>query len=589
MNFQELLNEIFKALGCTQTELSSKSSLSKPVISRYLSGEREPAVESKQLEDLCRGLSEIANAKKLDSITLSNDTVIALHASDISDIFTKALILKDTMYQDFISNFDLLITTFNINMKKLAATSNFDVSYLYRVRSGERHPSNLENFCKLVAEYFLNNHNSENDHKVLASLIGCSAKDLSDADSFVEHFCAFMLSTRDANDNDISPEQLSNFLHTLDDFDLDEFMRSIHFDDVKLPSVPFYWTIPKNYYGVEQMRKGELDFFKSTIMSKSKEPVFMCSDMPMDDMAEDMDFNKKWMFAIAMSIKKGLHLNVIHNIDRPFNEMMLGLEAWIPIYMTGQVSPFHLENVSTDIYHHFNYVSGAVALTGECINGYHDHGKYYLTGNKEEVAFYQKKAKDLLSHAKPLMRIYRSNEKKNFHSFIKSSSSLIGKRHNILSAPPLYTIPDSLLIKMLERSSFTTSEQKQIVSYVNFKKKNAEKILENNDIFDEILELSEEEFNAHPVVMPLCELFTTKEIVYTYEEYRKHLMACRDYAINHKNYQVELTNEIPFRNIQIQILEDNYVLISKAKSPAIHFEIRHPKMVYALSHFVKAV
>ena len=65
----------------------------------------------------------------------------------------------------------------------------------------------------------------------------------------------------------------------------------------------------------------------------------MCSDMPMSDMAQDMDFNRKWMFAIAMSLKKGLHLNIIHNINRPFHEMMLGLESWIPIYMTGQVSP----------------------------------------------------------------------------------------------------------------------------------------------------------------------------------------------------------------------------------------------------------
>ena len=82
---------------------------------------------------------------------------------------------------------------------------------------------------------------------------------------------------------------------------------------------------------IEEMKKGELDFFKATVLSKSSDPVFMCSDMPMEDMAKDIDFGKKWMFAIAMTLKKGLHLNIIHNLDRPFNEMMLGLESWIPI------------------------------------------------------------------------------------------------------------------------------------------------------------------------------------------------------------------------------------------------------------------
>lgn len=65
----------------------------------------------------------------------------------------------------------------------------------------------------------------------------------------------------------------------------------------------------------------------ATVLSKSAESVFMCSDMPMEDMAEDVEFGKEWMFAIAMMLKKGLHLNIIHNLDRPFNEMMLGLES----------------------------------------------------------------------------------------------------------------------------------------------------------------------------------------------------------------------------------------------------------------------
>lgn len=78
----------------------------------------------------------------------------------------------------------------------------------------------------------------------------------------------------------------------------------------------------------------------------------MFSDMPMEDMAEDIDFGKKWMFAIAMCLKKGHHLNIIHNLDRPFNEMMLGLESWIPIYMTGQISPYYLKDNKNNIYNH---------------------------------------------------------------------------------------------------------------------------------------------------------------------------------------------------------------------------------------------
>ena len=112
------------------------------------------------------------------------------------------------------------------------------------------------------------------------------------------------------------------------------------------------------------------------------ESVIMYSDMPMSEMAKDPDFPKKWMFGMAMMLKKGLHLHQIHNLDRSFDEMMLGLESWIPMYMTGQISPYYLKGVQNSIFLHFLKVSGPAALTGEAISGFHSDGKYYLTKSK---------------------------------------------------------------------------------------------------------------------------------------------------------------------------------------------------------------
>ena len=65
--------------------------------------------------------------------------------------------------------------------------------------------------------------------------------------------------------------------------------------------------------------------------------------------------------------------------------------------MTGQVSPFYLTNVDTSVYCHLNYVSGTIALTGECINGYHKNGKYSLTSAKPELEYYKQKLKTYLA------------------------------------------------------------------------------------------------------------------------------------------------------------------------------------------------
>ena len=183
---------------------------------------------------------------------------------------------------------------------------------------------------------------------------------------------------------------ISTFLSKIDDFDLNEYIKAIHFDEMKVPTVPFQIPSSRTCFGLKEMMEAELDFMKATVLSKSMEPVTMYSDMPLEEMAKDPEFPKKWMFGLAMMLKKGLHLNMIHNIDRPFAEMMLGLESWIPMYMTGQISPYYLRGVQNNVFLHFLKVSDAAALSGEAISDHQADGKYYLTKSRKEISYYKK-------------------------------------------------------------------------------------------------------------------------------------------------------------------------------------------------------
>ena len=386
-----------------------------------------------------------------------------------------------------------------------------------------------------------------------------------------------------------SNNKIDTFLNNLDNFNLDTYIKAIHFNEMKVPFVPFYKSGSKNYYGIDEMKQGELDFFKATVLSKSNEPVFMCSDMPMEDMAEDVDFGKKWMFAIAMTLKRGLHLNIIHNLDRPFNEMMLGLESWIPIYMTGQVSPYYLTGVQNSVYCHFNYVSGTVALTGECIKGYHNKGKYHLTSNKTDIEYYRTKSECLLNKAKPFMDIYRVENRNDFDAFISSDASIKGNRRRILSSLPIHTISDELLLKILKRNKVNNENTKVIIDSVKKQRQTIQKILEDNILEDEIPKLSKEDFENYPPFLSLSDTFYTNDICYNYEEYLEHLNDTKKYMSNHNNYKI-LENKInTFRNINITIHSGKWVMISKNTHPAIHFVIHHPKLRDAIENFIAPV
>ena len=68
-----------------------------------------------------------------------------------------------------------------------------------------------------------------------------------------------------------------SFLEKLDDFDLNDYIRAVRFDQLKVPTVPFQLPSFKVHYGLENFRQALLDFLKSTALSRSRERVFMLS------------------------------------------------------------------------------------------------------------------------------------------------------------------------------------------------------------------------------------------------------------------------------------------------------------------------
>ena len=569
MNFKEVLNEYLKELNCSSKKLSNESGLSESVISRYRSGERTPVKNSEQLNKLTKALFNIAKDNDKNKYTFDK----------IESDFNSTLASDNFDYTTFSNNLNTLITSLSINTHEMSNYIVFDASHISRIRYGKAKPSNPVEFSNKICSYILNRYKNPDDINNLIMIIGCKKSDLSNEKIYSTLFNWLT--------SEIVPvkNQISDFLHHLDSFNLDDYIKVIKFDELKVPNIPFYKAKTKHYYGIEEMKQGELNFFKGTVLSKSKEDIFMCSDMPMEDMAKDIDFGKKWMFAIAMCLKKGHHLNIIHNLDRPFNEMMLGLESWIPIYMTGQISPYYLSNLKNNIYNHLNYVSAAAALSGECINGFHNKGMYYLTTNKNEIEYYKEKSDLLLKKAKPLMEIYRENNIKEYHLFLNKDENIECDRTRYISSLPLFTINDELLIKILKRNKLTKEEINKIIKYKNNEFKYMNSILKKNKVFDYIYVIKENEFISDTPSLLLNNLFIDKTINYTYKEYIEHLKLTNEYAKNNKNYNILTEKDKTFKNITITILKNNHVIISKNSNPTIHFVIRHPKLVAAIESF----
>lgn len=576
MKFSEKLNDYIKQLSCTGKDICNLSGISAASFSRYRNGERVPELGTKPFEDLCCALAQISAQK--GELQITADSVKKAFVSCDDFVSTDKELLR--------KNFNTLLSALNVNLTQLCQYTNYDASAVFRIRNGSRKPGDAERFASAVASFVTRTMQMPSEIAAVAELIGCDIDEIYDMSVRYAKIKSWLLKqpVQKAESNSVS-----KFLSKLDDFDLNEYIKVIKFDELKVPSVPFQIPSSKTYFGIKEMMESELDFLKSTVLSKSSAPVIMYSDMPMKEMAKDPEFPKKWMFGMAMMLKKGLHLHQIHNLDRSFDEMMLGLESWIPMYMTGQISPYYFKNAPNDVFLHFLKVSGIAALSGEAVAGYHADGKYYLTKVKREVEYYRKRAEEMLKNAYPLMEIYRSERKNELNAFLLADIKTAGKRRSILSSLPLYTISDELLNRILTRNNIDAELKEKITEYAKTQRQRIKIILENERIEDEIPDFVQENFTKSPPMLELSGIFCEEDIPYNEEEYTAHLKESMAFAEHNPNYTLKCSTAHAFNNLKIIIHEGQWVMVSKGKTPAIHFVIRHPKLRSAIECFIPPI
>ena len=576
MRFYEQLNQYMKAVNCTAKELCIVSGISAAALSRYRSGERVPDVHSETFEQLCSALETLALKREGTNLTKTEIRQQFLACSD----------MKSTDKEQLRQNFNTLISVLNLNITKLCQHISYDTSTIFRFRNGSRSPADPEGFVLAVSAYVARKYCQGDDLYVLAQLLECSEEELNDTSAVCEKIRLWLLNSQNRKKGE---DSLSKFLSKLDEFDLNEYIKVIHFDEMKVPGVPFQFPTAKYYYGLEEMMASELHFLKATVLSRSKRPVIMYSDMPITEMAKDPDFPKKWMFGMALLLKKGLHLDQIHHLDRSFEEMMLGLESWIPMYMTGQISPYYLKSDPGNVFHHLLKVSGAAVLSVEEISVHHSEGRYYISKTKEDIAYYTKRAEALLLNASPLMDIYREDHAGKLNAFLLADTSTPGKRRSILSSLPLYTLDSDYLKDFLQKHRLSAKDQASILDFAQNQRDITEKILEHDVIEDEIPLLTEKDFYLHALSLPLSGMFFPDNIPVSYEEYLEQKKQAETFACLHPNYHLTTSSSNPFQNLQIILHEGKWAMISKGNAPAIHFVIHHPKLRNAIEYFIPPV
>lgn len=572
MNFSEQLNSYIDKLGATHKELAEASGLSAATISRYCSGEREPGAGSRQLTQLADGLAVLASAR--DESGMDSKTVLSALTSSLSD----SIVID---YDAFVSNLNLLMKSLDIRASELARGIYSDPSYVSKILSGSRKPGNVSAFVNEVSTYITNRFSDSGSLSSLVQIIdpdGPSSLSPSEARNALAGWLGSgVRSKRD--------DPIPKFLNSVDSFDLGEYLTSVHFDELKVPPSMPQLPTRKVYSGIQKMMESELDFMKTTVLSRSMDDVTVYSDMPMEEMAADTEFPKKYLFGLAMMLKKGLRINFIHDINRPFNEMMMGLEGYIPMYMTGQISPYYLPSPNSGVFNHLLKVSGAAALEGSAINGSHGEGRYVLYRSKEDVAHYRQRAEQLLAKAKPLMDIFDESRCSGYRAALDRILTNKDVRF-ICSNLPLYFLSRSSFEEMIDDLGLTAEQANKLRRYYDRARSRLLSHMSESTVRLILPDISGEEYAKTPLRLSFADLFMNIDYKVPYDTFHRYRAELMQLADEYPGFIFDPVPSPLFSNINITIAGDKMVIVSKEKSPTIHFVIYHSRMIRAFQDFI---
>ena len=177
MTFQECLNSYIEELQCSGKELAGNSGVSETIISRYRKGDRVPTADSEYLKKLSAGIARTALKKGKPEIK----------AEEVYQKFLKHL-PKENAEIFYYEKFDLLLKELEINVSKMAAALHYDASYISKIRTGKRAPSDPVLFTEDVCGYIVRNCFSEEERKKAASLTGGTVEDLEKQEIYFQIF-----------------------------------------------------------------------------------------------------------------------------------------------------------------------------------------------------------------------------------------------------------------------------------------------------------------------------------------------------------------------------------------------------------------
>ncbi|NLP00142.1 MAG: hypothetical protein GX386_07605 [Clostridiaceae bacterium] len=603
MIFKSKLNYIFENMGFSNVEVARVGNFDASLISRFRTGKRIPSKESRQIYCLCKGLLKAAQEhgtldqlcflckiNDVNDIDLITDQLLRwLETPDLKkERISKSEIPKtksNRKLKAFSEKLNTLMEAFDISNIKLAQVMHIDASLVSRFRTGMRVPTVSswfpEQFCQWLVKK-AKSYSYADLKEVLSPLIGNPVP--KKTTELKKKLLEWMQSEPETDETIIT----SSFLDQLNSYE-PIFEVPANFIE-SFPIIPPSQPESGIFYGIEGLRKAVIQFL--TIAAAQDEPgtLYLYSDQPIDWLTEDSEFANLWASLMSKVLYRRNQIYIIHNIHRSLSEMFEAIQKWIPLYMTGLIKPYYLNNKQNGNFCQTKFIlSEKCSINSSFVYGTQDSAGYEFYTEKSRVDYHRRQFNELLKNSHPLVNVFSLRNPDDFRAFTQTPIKKSGREIHLRYTLPISTMPNETFERILSRSNLSPEEKILAEEYRNNNVTDLIHSLKKYSITDLIAIPDENDIKSHKVIIDLPKPIIGKTLFYEEAEFSSHITNIKRFLLDNENYHLYMLPESPFENVFISVLGEAQSIVVKVDNHATLFLFNHPLMNRAFYSYLNSI
>ena len=472
----------------------------------------------------------------------------------------------------FAARFDALMNIAEVSNSLLGRDVNMNPSYIGRLRSGARPLPKKHAYLSAMCRYLAGHIRKDYQFNALQKLTGIGGDTAASPDSAAQYLEQWLL----AEEEDTSAATgrlISGFSHLAS-------------RPAPVSAASASAEVPQKFapylYGNAGKRKAVEQFFMAILQEEKPQTLLLFSDENMAWLYEDAAFAARWAELFTKVLMKGNRVRMIHTVSRDLNEMLEAVTKWVPIYMTGMIEPYCYPRIRDGVFQRTLFIApDTAAIVSSSVQQDTDGMLNLFITDKAALDALTVEYERYFALCRPLMQIYTGRDADAFQRTAESLSNAEGDAYLCCTMPPLFALPENLVRELSEQTGNEALQQLWKQSLAMFRKN-----IKKQHLTLVLLESERALQKQNALCLPMTELFSETDCIYTREQYVMHIRHLQRLAKQYDNLEICFVNEF-VDNTLIYVKENTGVILAKWNAPKTAFVINERNMVNAFWDYIK--